>query len=72
MMYNPSELTEEVWKKYTRALTDCNSKTEDYVATRSGGTPWSTDQVYEYLKGSLISTTKYIIPIFLVQPYIVP
>jgi len=50
MMYNPSELTEEVWKKYTRALTDCNSKTEDYVATRSGGTPWSTDQVYEYLK----------------------
>ena len=49
MMYDPSALTPDVWAKYTRALTDCNSKTEDYVATRGGGSPYSTDQVYEYL-----------------------
>ena len=48
-MYDPSALTPDVWAKYTRALTDCNSKTEDYVATRGGGSPYSTDQVYEYL-----------------------
>jgi len=53
MMYDPSALTPDVWAKYTRALTDCNSKTEDYVATRGsltrGGSQFSTDQVYEYL-----------------------
>ena len=48
-MYDPSALTPDVWAKYTRALTDCNSKTEEYVATRGGGSPYSTDQVYEYL-----------------------
>jgi hypothetical protein len=48
MMYDPSALTLDVWAKYTRALTDCNSKTEDYVSTR-GGSQFSTDQVYEYL-----------------------
>ena len=37
MMYDPSALTSDVWAKYTRALTDCNSKTEDYVATRGKG-----------------------------------
>ena len=37
MMYDPSALTPDVWAKYTRALTDCNSKTEDYVATRGKG-----------------------------------
>jgi len=55
MMYNPSALTADVWAKYTRALTDCNSKTEDYVANRdllmrSGGTPYSADQVYEFVQ----------------------
>ena len=50
MMYNPSALTSDVWAKYTRALTDCSSKTVDYDSSaRGGGTPWSTDQVYEYL-----------------------
>jgi uncharacterized protein YciU (UPF0263 family) len=47
MMYNPSALTSDVWAKYTRALTDCNSKTVD---ARSGGSPFSTSQVYEYVK----------------------
>jgi len=55
MMYEPSKLTADVWAKYTRALTDCGAKTENYVATRgllerAGGTPYSTDQVYEYVK----------------------
>ena len=49
MMYDPDELTEDVWNKYTRALTDCKSKFEDYTS-RSGGSPYSTDQVYAYLK----------------------
>ena len=34
MMYEPSKLTADVWAKYTRALTDCGAKTENYVATR--------------------------------------
>ena len=50
MMYYPSALDQDTWDKYTRALTDCNVKTEDYVASRSGGTPYSTSEVYEYLK----------------------
>ena len=45
-MYNPSALTSDVWAKYTRALTDCNSKTVD---VRGGGSPFSTSQVYEYV-----------------------
>ena len=50
MMYDPNALTSDVWAKYTRALTDCSSKTVDYDSSaRGGGTPWSTDQVYEYL-----------------------
>ena len=50
MMYNPTPLIEdeELWKLYTRALTDCNSKTEDY--NRGNGSPFSTAQVYEFLK----------------------
>ena len=48
MMYNPTALTEDVWAKYTRALTDCNSKTQDY--NRGSGSPYSTSQVYEYIK----------------------
>ena len=50
MMYNPTPLIqdENLWKLYTRALTDCNSKTEDY--NRGNGSPFSTAQVYEYLK----------------------
>lgn len=55
IMYDADALTNDVdgydtWLKWTRAMTDCNSKTEDYVAARSGGTPWSTVQLYEYLK----------------------
>ena len=50
MMYDPDALDQDTWDKYTRALTDCNAKTEDYVASRSGGTPYSTSQVYGYLK----------------------
>jgi len=54
IMYDSEALTNSVdgeakWKLWTRAMTDCNAKTTDYVA-RSGGTPWSTDQLYEYLK----------------------
>jgi len=52
MMYNPSALTADVWAKYTRALTDCNVKTEDLreLLERGGGKPFSTDQVYEFMK----------------------
>lgn len=50
MMYEPDLLTEDVWNAYTKALTDCMSKTEDYVASRSGGTPYSTGEVYAFLK----------------------
>ena len=50
MMYNPDALTEDVWAKYTKALTDCKSKTEDYISRSGGGAPYSTKQVYEYLK----------------------
>lgn len=48
IMYEPDKLTDDVWAAYTKALTDCNSKTEDYVS-RSGGTPFSTAQVREYV-----------------------
>ena len=34
MMYDPAALTPDVWAKYTRALTDCNSKTENYQVER--------------------------------------
>ena len=59
MMYNPTPLTDDkdTWLKWTRALTDCNSKTADYIS-RSGGRAFSTSQVYEYLldpKGKGIS-----------------
>jgi len=50
MMYNPSALDEDTWNKFTRALTDCKAKTEDYVSSRSGGSAFSTSQVYEYIK----------------------
>ena len=46
LMYNPSALTSDVWAKYTRALTDCSSKTVD---ARGGGSPFSTSQVYDYV-----------------------
>jgi len=49
MMYEPTALTPDVWAKYTRALTDCNSKTEDYVEGERSGKPWSTDQLYEFV-----------------------
>jgi len=51
MMYNPSALTADVWAKYTRALTDCNAKTEDAreLLERGGGQAFSTDQVYEFM-----------------------
>jgi len=48
MMYNPTALFDaDVWALYTRALTDCNVKTEDLVLR--GGKPYSTSQVYEFL-----------------------
>ena len=53
MMYNPDALDGELgaatWATWTRALTDCNAKTEDWGTSRSGGTPWSTSQVYQYI-----------------------
>lgn len=48
MMYDPGALDADTWAKYTRALTDCNQKTVNY--DREGGTPYSTSQVYEYVK----------------------
>ena len=49
MMYDPGALADpDVWAKWTKALTDCNSKTEDYTS-RSGGSPYSTAQVYEFM-----------------------
>ena len=53
MMYDPTALIEDeaTWLKYTRALTDCNSKTVDARSfNRGGGMPFSTSQVYSYLK----------------------
>ena len=48
-MYNPEVLKDaDLWAKFTRALTDCNVKTENYE--RAGGSPFSTSQVYEYVK----------------------
>lgn len=47
-MYDPAALDADTWAFWTRALTDCNSKTEDYVS-RSGGTPFSSDQVFGYI-----------------------
>jgi len=53
VMFDPSALDDATWATWTRALTDCNAKTEDYVmrllASRSGGTPFSTDQVYGFI-----------------------
>merc|ERR1719510_2895451 len=49
-MYEPEKLDDDTWAKYTKALTDCNSKTADYVADRSGGTPYSTSQVHGYIQ----------------------
>ena len=49
LMYDPDALTDDVWAAYTRALTDCNSKTEDYTSRSGGGTPFSTSQVREYM-----------------------
>ena len=48
MMYDPSALTPDVWAKYTRALTDCNSKTEDYVATRGKGNKNKAKQNFNF------------------------
>ena len=48
MMYDPSALTSDVWAKYTRALTDCNSKTEDYVATRGKGNKNKAKQNFNF------------------------
>ena len=50
MMYEPYKLDDTTWDKYTKALTDCNAKVDDYVSSRSGGTPWSTEQVHEFVK----------------------
>ena len=49
MMFNPYSLCEdeETWNMWTRALTDCNAKTEDYVESRAGGAQLSTSQIYE-------------------------
>jgi len=49
MMYRPDDLDAATWAKYTRALTDCNAKTVDYVAER-GGAQLSTTQVYDIMK----------------------
>merc|ERR1711997_306018 len=48
MMYRPDDLDEDTWAMYTRALTDCNAKTVDYVAER-GGAQLSTAQVYDIM-----------------------
>ena len=51
MMYVPNALTEDIWSAYTRALTDCHIKTDEYtISSRKGGQPLSTRQVYEKLK----------------------
>ena len=50
MMYHPDLLDADAWALWTRALTDCNAKTEDYVANREGGKHYSTSQVYEIMK----------------------
>ena len=49
MMYHPSMLDDATWALWTRALTDCNAKTVDYVEER-GGAQLSTSQVYEVMK----------------------
>jgi len=51
MMFTPDVLiqNEELWNMYTRALTDCNAKTEDYVASRAGGIQYSTSQIYDIM-----------------------
>ena len=50
MMYENEKLTQnpDLWAIWTRALTDCNSKTVD--ADRKGGMPFSTSQVYDHMK----------------------
>lgn len=48
LMFFPTELDDTTWATLTRALTDCNSKTEDYVARSGSGTPFSTTQVFGY------------------------
>merc|ERR1711874_611327 len=47
MMYRPYDLDEDTWAKYTRALTDCNAKTTDYV--ERGGAQYSTSQIYDIM-----------------------
>ena len=49
MMYHPDLLDADTWALWTRALTDCNVKTVDYVASR-GGAQLSTSEVYEVMK----------------------
>ena len=48
MMYHPSMLDDATWDLWTRALTDCNAKTVDYVAERDGA-QLSTSQVYDVM-----------------------
>ena len=50
MMYEPGKLDETTFAKYTKALTDCNSKITDYEARSGGGTPWSTEQVHAFVE----------------------
>ena len=50
LMYNPDALNETTWSTWTKALTDCKAKTEDYVDRSGGGTPYSTNQVYAFVK----------------------
>ena len=49
-MYRPGDLDEATWNMYTKAMTDCNVKTVDYISSRAGGMQLSTGQVYEYIK----------------------
>merc|ERR1719412_854277 len=49
MMYDPSSLDEEKWNLWTKAMTDCNVKTQDYY-DRAGGKQLSTSEVYEVMK----------------------
>ena len=35
MMYEPDKLDQTTWDKYTKALTDCNAKTVDYIERTS-------------------------------------
>ena len=52
IMYRPNALiqNEETWNMWTRAMTDCNVKTVDFVESRAGGKQLSTSQIYELIK----------------------